>query len=666
MAKTNIDLSKFKHVSSDAKSTKLRHADGHFLVLAHGKLGKDFQKQLAALSSIGKEHETADQANEAQAEPQRQQFDNGGEVERPIMDLDKAAEIAASRGGARPKDTRAHANVRPTEESAMGDGEWPLPSQTSVGKAVAAKKEQGMAKGGRVMMAEGGIPQTEQLTPEQLQAAIANMPQEAPVLPANGQIPMVQQTVQPINVMDEIKRAGQSVGNYLMAPAGTPLQYAPAVQAQLPQVETPQAEVPVVQEAPVAPQRKPDAIANSMGDAEGMMAKGYQSKLQGINAQAAAQGKLGEQQAQVLNQAIQHKQEAQAAFQEHYNSLEQERQAHMADIKNGYIDPNQYWTGDKNGNGGHSKIAAGIGMILAGFNPTNSPNAAINFLKNQMDMNIKAQETNLGAKQNLLAANLRQFGNLKDATDMTRLMQSDIMQQELATAAAKAQSPMAKAAALNAAGQLQMESAPLFQQFAMRRAMMGMTQNGSDPGAVDHMLGYMRVMNPEMAKEMESRYIPKVGMASVPVTPEVRNNLQAHQSLDAAIKNLYDFVRTHNTLVPGTPDYVRGQQKAMDLQTKIRESKLNTVYREGEKPLLDKFIQSNPAGVMKNLITIPQLKELSQSNSREFNILKQNYGLPVQHQTQELGDNRQQAIQWAKANPKDPRAAEILKRLGGK
>lgn len=53
MSNVKLDLSKFKHVSSDHKTTRLKHEDGHFLVLSHKNLGKDGQDQLAALAKGG-------------------------------------------------------------------------------------------------------------------------------------------------------------------------------------------------------------------------------------------------------------------------------------------------------------------------------------------------------------------------------------------------------------------------------------------------------------------------------------------------------------------------------------------------------------------------------------------------------------------------------------
>jgi hypothetical protein len=425
----------------------------------------------------------------------------------------------------------------------------------------------------------------------------------------------------------------------------------------------PQSQDPAVNTLPKAPQ---DSDPYGMGAQQNMLRSGFNSKLAGIGAEAQAKGDLGQQQAEALQKSEQAQTQAKAAYQGTYNQLEQERQAHMEDIQNGHIDPNKYWTGDSEGNGGHSKIATGIGMILAGFNPTQAPNAAINFLKFNMEQNLQAQKENLNSKQNLLRANLEQFHNLKDATDMTRMMQNDIMQNELSQAAAKATNPLAKAAAQQAAGQLKMDAAPMFQQFAMRRAMMNLANSGnSDPQSIDHMLGYMRMTNPEMAKEMESRYIPGVGLGTVPVPEAVRSQLVAHNSLDTSGRDLLKYSQSHSNIVPGTPEYNFGVTKALAFQQAVRDGLLGTVFRESEKPLLDKFVKENPAGAFKAFTTQPQLKAILDSNAINLNQLKKSYGLPVQQQQQAQQNNSPQAaMQWAKANQNDPRAKEILRRLG--
>lgn len=394
----------------------------------------------------------------------------------------------------------------------------------------------------------------------------------------------------------------------------------------------PPSNVPAVESSAPSQTAQPQSTQDMLGlggahDPESMLGAGFAQRMQGIGQQAQATGQLGQQQAELLNKNIENQQLAQSAFKNNYQELENERQAHMQDIKDGYIDPNKYWDN-------HSKVATGIGMILAGFNPTNSPNAAVNFLKYQMDQNMESQRQNLGAKQNLLSANLRQFGNLRDAVDMTRLMQHDIIANELQSAAAKAQSPMAKAAALQAAGQLQMDAAPMFQQFAMRRSMMNLAQNGASPGAIDHMLGYMRVVNPEMAKEMESRYVPGVGLANVPVPGEVRSQMIAKQQFNDAVTEMRQWATKHSgSLNPAT--IAEGKTKAANVQNLYRQGINGGVFKQGEQSFINGIVDADPTKFFNSIRVLPKLNEVIRENDNSLNILKQGYGLPAAKSSQQ-------------------------------
>lgn len=361
-------------------------------------------------------------------------------------------------------------------------------------------------------------------------------------------------------------------------------------------------------------------------DPESMLESGYQKQVSGLNAEAQAQGQLGQQQAEVLNKNIQDQNVAKDSFLQSYRQLEQERQDHMQDIKDGYIDPNAYWKD-------HSKLRTGIGMILAGFQPNGGPNAAINFLQYQMNNNLEAQRQNLGAKQNLLSANLRQFGNLRDGMDMTRLMQNDIMQHELQAAAAKSMSPMAKAQAMKAIGQLQMQSAPLFQQFALRRAMVNLSNNGGSPNSIDHLLGYMRVTNPEMAKEMESRYVPQVGLANIPVPEKVRGDLIAKQNFQLALQDLRNWTAGHSGSI-NPAAIAEGRTKAANVQNLYREAINGGVFKQGEQAFLSGIVDAKPDKFFNSIRVMPKLNEVIRQNDASMNVMKKAYGLPAQQQSQ--------------------------------
>lgn len=576
MSNIKLDLKSFKHVKSDDKTTTLRHDDGHEIKLAHKSLSKEGQAQLRAL---------AGSAKRATDDPQeRAMMAEGGEASAPSITPDIASQLY----------TTDPEQAAPAIQQAYDTG---VTNEIKSNKGKAALMRSALEK---------DRPFVEPASDQQNELDALNMTKDHVDQMTADNKPAADPAVQ-----GDINAQKRALG--LMAPEAQGIAPGAAPQAS------------------AAPQG--DGLAQGMDATAGMMQAGYNNQMKGIQDTASAQGKLGEAQAQLMQQNIEAQQHAQGAFKSQFDALEQERQAHMQDIKDGHIDPNKYWTGDKDGNGSHSKIAAGIGMILAGFNPTNNPNAAINFLKSQMDMNLEAQKQNLGAKQNLLSANLRQFGNLKDATDMTRLMQADVMHNQLMQAAATAQTPMAKAAAEQAAGKLQMEYAPIQQQFAMRRAMMGLANNGAkgdptDTKAAEQMISYARMTNPEMAKEMESRLIPGVGMAKLPIPNEARTEITAKQSLDHAAQDLMQYSKTHTNLIPGTAEYTYGEAKALAFQQKVREGLLGTVFRESEKPLLEKFVKDNPAGAMKSLSTQPQLRSIIDSNNMSLNALKQSYGLP--------------------------------------
>lgn len=171
-----------------------------------------------------------------------------------------------------------------------------------------------------------------------------------------------------------------------------------------------------------------------------------------------------------------------------------------------------------------------------------------------------------------------------------------------------------------------MEAAPLFQQFAMRRAMMGLANGGGSPQSVEHMLGYMRVMNPEMAKEMESRYVPGVGMASVPVPQEVRGQLVAKQQFGQAVNDLRDWAMKHSgSMSPSA--IAEGQTKAANVQNLYRQGINGGVFKQGEQSFINGIIDSDPSKFFNSIRVLPKLNEAARENENSMGVLKKGYGL---------------------------------------
>jgi hypothetical protein len=197
----------------------------------------------------------------------------------------------------------------------------------------------------------------------------------------------------------------------------------------------------------------------------------------GLRAGAKAQELQAGMELQAANDNIVKQQEMQQNYQNSYNELEQSRKDLMLDIKNGHIDPNHYMSSMSDG----GRIATAIGMLMGGIgggaNGTSNP--AMDFLNKQIDRDIESQKSTLNSKHTLLSATMQQFGNLKDATQMARVYQTDIYKGKLEQAMATAKSPMAKAALQKAIGELDMITAPILQEMSQKKAIMAGLQSGA-------------------------------------------------------------------------------------------------------------------------------------------------------------------------------------------
>ncbi len=321
--------------------------------------------------------------------------------------------------------------------------------------------------------------------------------------------------------IDKIKAGIKSLGDKLTS--AQPVAVQEAMKSQGAGLAAPSKPVEPVEPQSVTanlaetPKSVNEAEVSAMGLAtpETMQMGGLQQQLAGMEIEAQAKQQLAKESELQRKQFEDDQREVMQTYQNSAQELEGERQALLEDIRNNQIDPEKYWTGDKDGNGGHSKIAAAIGIIMAGFNPTNNPNAAIKFLENQMERNLKAQQANLNSKENLLRANLQQFGNLRDATQMTRVMQNDMMANRLEIAASKAQVPMAQAQLMQAAGKLKADAAKGMADLANKRAIAQLTaQANNNPEKGDAILAALDQVDPDRAKDLRSRYVPGMGFAT--------------------------------------------------------------------------------------------------------------------------------------------------------
>lgn len=251
----------------------------------------------------------------------------------------------------------------------------------------------------------------------------------------------------------------------------------------------------VASEAAAVPQNVQLGLQSGIGQPQGDIygtgaydaaySQGVNEQKAGLRNEAKAVGDQGKAEAQLIQGA----QEKQATLQQHteqqFAELEQERQGLYKDLADGHIDPNHYMGSMDTS----SKVTTAIGLILGGMGGglTGQENPVLSFLNKQIDRDIQAQQANLNKKESLLNANMKHFGNLKDATEMTRVMMMDGVKLGLQKAAAAAQDLNAKARALQAIGKIDQDSAAVMSQLASRKALVS-SGGAADPSVAIRML----------------------------------------------------------------------------------------------------------------------------------------------------------------------------------
>ncbi len=696
MASPLLDFKKFKHVKSDDKSTTLQHKDGHVLTIAHNVLSSANREQLKALSKMPAQDATEGQKQESQdsnqygkvimkaegGKPVPRDFPgNGGNV--PQMAEGGRQMLADGTTDLQPKTVmgipiygtglaeadqvkhlppRQPAQYQPTD---LQSADWFDPAVIAQAKAEKAARDAQQQPQTQPQQPQQPQPQPQpQAQGGQIRQKYAEAgkvqygpPEAQPPMPDVSGLPQgrgVPQMQQPDPEQQVITPAAQQAMGWLMSPSGMPDSAVPAadVAATKADAAADGFEQKKEEAEKVADVARDDA-ANSAEplpqpkqiDAAGLAQEGLSQEQEGEQTKAAAVQQQAKDSAQALEHDVKQKQDIQDWHTKSFQELNNERQALQSDIQKGFVDPNKFWTGDENGNGSHSRIAAGIGMVLAGFNPTSRPNAAIDFLNHQIDRNVDAQKTNLNAKNNLLAMNLQQFRNLQDASDMTRVMQADVVKSQLMQAANQNAGQFAKAAAQSATGQIDAKYQPIFMNLQMRQMMQGLGNGGvTTPGSTGKALSYLDMANPQAAKDYRARYyapfdVPGGKSIADREIPEAdRNQLNAQSILDAKGKDILAFIGQHSgTWNPQTRAVAA--QKVEEMKNFYNDSIHGGALTEGRLGWYDEQFKKHPTDILAQMMgNTDKLKEMVSSNEARKNMTLKSYGLrppPGQQQPQQ-------------------------------
>jgi hypothetical protein len=368
---------------------------------------------------------------------------------------------------------------------------------------------------------------------------------------------------------------------------------------------------------------------------------------------AKALGALGQQEAGIQAQGIKDKETVLSNFHNSYQEA-QNQVNHLADdVRRGFVNPNHYWDN-------HSKFMTGLGLVLAGFNPTGNPNGALEFLQSNIQRDTQAQMANLGAKQDLLNHAYQMFGNAKSAAEFANAVKTDETANRLAQAAGKSQNAQQAAAFNMAAGQLKRQVSQQVLPLAARQAVMNSLQQGADPS---DSLSQLRAFDKPFADSVESHLFPRAtpgggGTTDTPITPEARSKIAAQQNVLLKTQALQNFIDSNTVEGVLSPAH-RGEGEAL-------AAELAQFYRQGtgastsesEQKAIGTFIDQKPGGFLSAYMNDPKLHALAGSMQDSINTQKNQFGFHPFHgqATPEPQPNAQQAagVQMMNGKPHRP------------
>lgn len=666
-----LPMDGFKKVSEDKHKTLLRHDSGHEITIAHAPLSHKMRSQLKSLPMAdgGKvEHKGNYKLQEAYAEHSK-----GPKWVR------KAQEGNSAMPGpqAMPSEMAEGGNVDPQ----------PQPSPTSTPKAPvdpdkwkAFQSGFNKAEGGEVAsnparFADGGDVQEPsqaegigKIIGHAVRAAVGDTADAVktvttPVMNAgkgfvNGVMGRDAQAAEPTPVLaqPQVDPAFQQAQDALTQAS------APSTPTALNQQQD-SGTAPVQPQGPTSPlntvpQEPGEEIPGVGADNQPGLEEGYKNQVIGEQNQAQALAAQGQRDASNFKQTAGQEANLLDQFNTHSSDMNNEIQNFVSDINNDHINPHELWDSKS----GLDKARIGIGFILSGMGAgiTGGPNLAVEMLNKNIDRDIDAQKANLGTKENLLGAMFKQYGNMRDATDMTRILMNAHNQDMIKASAAKAQSPLAKAAAQNAIGKLQDAIAPTIYQMNMRKTLMsvGGGQGAQANGTLSHVdpAVFLNTIPEQAARDKAGAEIERAQNTK-------RMEVPILQGFDQADKDLSGLGRVEGMVQePGSINKLTGllNTTVTDLTGTARTAEFENVKHNFVPSPTD--TPAKRAYKRESLIDYLQAKK-SAPFARSYNIDLEKFDSTANNPIALLPPHQQRLANWAQANPSNPKAQLVLKKL---
>jgi hypothetical protein len=620
MKPLSLNMDRYRKVADDGeKSTLEQHDTGHTITIAHKALPREQRNYLRALPLYSADHADPEQAKMAKGGRINSSYGDAieerGDKEREAEDKDINSNPKYKKQVAQALQSKYDKDIKPRGDKKLSD-------------AMRAHYDEGTP--------DEPVSKDDSPTPGATPININIGPQSAVPTQAQPTNQIASQAEEP-KKQEEEKELPMPIEAPPMAPEPPQAGTSDSLTDAQRQLDAMQGKGPPPSDAQPASAQEINPTAPETPTYLGGVGQEYK----GLAQRAQAQGALGATSAPLEDQAARDRAQLAAHTQEQYNTLNQERLANAQDVRNGLVNPNKYWDN-------HSKLRTGLGLILAGFNPTNRPNAALEFLQNNIQRDTEAQKANLGAREDILAHTMQQFGNSKASTEFVNVLKTDQVAAELRAAAARSQNAQQAAGFNTLAGQLQQASAQKMLPLAAMQGAFQAMRSGTDPS---QMLPGLRSVQPEMAKAIEEHLYPGEGYSDVPLSEDVRNKLTSQSNILKKTNTLQNWIDSNTIGGQFSPAHRgEGEALALELQQAYRQG-INASTSESEQGLINKFISQSPGGFLSSYMNDPKLKAVSSSIKDNMDIVKAQHGFHpfAGAQTQQAMNNQQQLAQAATA-----------------
>ena len=610
-----LNLSKFKKVRVEKDHTVLQHPEGHEIKIAHKTLSPEFKQKLDTLPMADGGNVKLQQAHKQDIEsPQQkseqhpnQMAEGGMYTGLPASDRTGGFKEANSRGNRLIKHEIMHYD---------DGGNVPAPSPVPIDPDKAKSVSDSFK--GAMGFKDGGQPQPSP-TPDPQSGAqqVQNS--------FNGDTGVNSVVNKVKNLLPHFAKGtpDSTVSMDSSSPADT---FTQGLQQNQQASDTPMAPKDVPPDTSTAPQQ-PDQTLPQQGQQAVDTANAAES------ANAANTQKISGQSADIYGEQGHKMDQLRQHFEDVGDDLHSKFDDTATQVANGQIDPTHWWTSKSTGN----QILTAVGMLFsgAGMGVAGHPEMASNAINNAIDRDIDAQKANLANKNTLLGKYNDMYNNLPQAEAAARLTMQAGVEGMINQQAMKLNSADAMNTAQIANSQRRMALLPQMEGLARGQVMSnlygGMAKTGVAPSGEEQsyqqQMQNMRILNPDLGKDMENKYLPNVGVSRVPIPDKLREDLTTRKDLSDKLGQLEMFSKEHSGTMLNRAVVNQGHAMALQVQDAYRRGNAQGVFREAESKFVNSILGADPTSFFSNIRSIPGYTAARKFNDQTVQQYYKSYGI---------------------------------------